>query len=53
VMPALTTVRQPLRQIGEIATRLLVARMAGEPVAAETHLQQPELVVRGSTAPPT
>jgi DNA-binding LacI/PurR family transcriptional regulator len=48
----LTTIRQPLSDIGKTATRLLVARVNGEPVPAETHLAEPALVVRGSTAPP-
>jgi DNA-binding LacI/PurR family transcriptional regulator len=34
------------------ATDLLVALVEGEKVAVETHRFTPELVVRGSTAPP-
>ena len=49
--PPLTTVHQPLEQIGELATRLLIARMAGVAGAPQTHCLQPELVVRGSTGP--
>ena len=51
VTPPLTTVRQPLEQIGEKAARLLIARVEGQPVAPTTHLLEPELIVRGSTAP--
>ena len=53
VTPALTTIRQPLQKIGEMATRLLIERIA-EPTqiqSDEPHLLAPELVVRESTAP--
>ena len=50
--PPLTTLRQPLRQIGETATRLLVQNIAGEMTESEYRLLKPELIVRGSTAPP-
>lgn len=51
-MPPLTTVHLPRIQIGETAARLLIARVAGDPVPETTHLLKPELIVRGSTAPP-
>jgi len=51
VTPALTTIRQPLLEIGAEALRLLVALIEGEPVDPVTHLRAPELVVRDSTAP--
>jgi LacI family transcriptional regulator len=51
VTPALTTVRQPLLEIGAEALRLLVALIEGDPVPPVTHLKPPELVVRDSTAP--
>lgn len=51
--PPLTTVRQPLLQIGEKAARLLVARIEGEKVPAVPHLLEPQLIVRGTTAPAT
>lgn len=48
--PTLTTVRQPLREMGETAARLLLARLrAGAPPAGDFVTVQPELVVRGST----
>lgn len=47
----LTTVRQPKRDLGRMAARVLMARIAGQQVAAETVLN-PELVVRASTCPP-
>ena len=46
--PPLTTVRQPIEEMGRQATRLLLARMAGE--AGGMHLVlDTELVVRAST----
>ena len=50
VLPALTTVAQPLREIGVQAVAQLVARMAGDVVdLADLPLR---LVVRDTTAPP-
>lgn len=49
--PPLTTVAQPLREMGATALRILLGLLAGEPV--ERHVRFPtELVVRASTAPP-
>jgi LacI family transcriptional regulator len=48
--PALTTVRQPLVEMGSKATRLLIALFEGREVAPETHWFAPELIVRSSTA---
>jgi len=50
--PPLTTLRQPFDKVGEEATRLLLRRVAGEAVPTVMHLFMPELLVRGSTAPP-
>jgi DNA-binding LacI/PurR family transcriptional regulator len=53
VLPALTTVRQPIQQLGELATRtLLAASESGELPQGRTELPT-SLVVRGSTAPPS
>lgn len=51
--PPLTTVRLPIREIGEEAGRLLLARLSGEPCTAPPPLAV-KLMVRGSTtaAPP-
>jgi LacI family transcriptional regulator len=48
--PPLTTARQRADIIVERATRMLIARIRGETVDNESF--NPELVVRGSTAPP-
>lgn len=51
--PALTTVRQPLRKMGEIAAETLLRRIASkEPESKPTSIiVEPELVVRGTTGP--
>ena len=53
VRPNLTTIRQPLRAIGERAASLLIEQMRGQPPETTdfVHLLQPELVVRQSCAP--
>lgn len=50
--PSLTTVRQPLRQMGETAARILLERLGGRDDHEEFVTVAPELVVRGSTGPP-
>lgn len=47
--PPLTTVRQPIEPMGRMVIEMLVAQLAGQRVAAEEYLFEPELVVRGST----
>jgi LacI family transcriptional regulator len=50
--PSLTTIRQPLREMGSIATRLLLAKIRGEKeLPAEVPIV-PELIIRESTLPP-
>ncbi|WP_421732864.1 LacI family DNA-binding transcriptional regulator [Cellulomonas sp.] len=50
--PALTTVHQPIQQMGAAAIALLITLMAGESVE-QTHIRLvTSLVERGSTAPP-
>jgi LacI family transcriptional regulator len=49
--PSLTTVRQPLRRMGEIAVETLVARIDGEKDWQREIAVQPEIVVRESTGP--
>ncbi|HEV2781050.1 MAG TPA: LacI family DNA-binding transcriptional regulator [Actinophytocola sp.] len=49
--PPLTTVRQPIEAMGQAAVDLLVNQMTGGAVLTDELLFEPELVVRGSTAP--
>jgi len=49
--PALTTVHQPLRAMGEEAVQMLLRLRAGEPSVTRLELAT-SLVVRNSTAPP-
>ncbi|MDF3287914.1 LacI family DNA-binding transcriptional regulator [Streptomyces silvisoli] len=49
--PPLTTVRQPIEAMGRAAVQLLTSQIAGKVVTGDELLFEPELVVRGSTAP--
>src|SRR5947208_16349572 len=49
ISPRLTTVRQPLKHMGEMAASTLLQRIQGLDVPEET-VVQPELVVRESTS---
>lgn len=51
-VPALTTIRQPLRRMGEMAAETLVARIDGWQNYPSTIAVEPEFVVRDSTAKP-
>jgi LacI family transcriptional regulator len=48
--PPLTTVRQPLRALGETAARLLLAHFEGEPLSDVPTVIPTSLVIRESTA---
>jgi DNA-binding LacI/PurR family transcriptional regulator len=48
--PSLTTVRQPLQKMGEIAARTLIDQIEGREEYLPEILIEPELVVRKSTA---
>src|SRR5439155_9367162 len=50
--PPLTTIHQPAREIGELATRLLLDLSNDRAAADLVLVLEPRLVVRGSTAPP-
>ena len=50
--PPLTSIRQPLIQIGETAANLLLKQLSGDADSPQSYLLAPELIVRGSTAPP-
>ena len=47
--PSLTTIRQPLNQIGVVAARILLQRIRGQAAFPDSVSIQPELVVREST----
>jgi LacI family repressor for deo operon, udp, cdd, tsx, nupC, and nupG len=49
--PPLTTVRQPIEAMGQAAVTQLMSQIGGANVSSEEMLFEPELVVRGSTAP--
>jgi alanine racemase len=49
--PPLTTVRQPVAQMGSTAVSALADAIGGDPVASREYLFAPELVLRGSTGP--
>jgi LacI family transcriptional regulator len=50
--PALTTVRQPMQEMGEAAARLLLDHVRGSPEAAPSCVIPTSLVIRGSTLQP-
>jgi LacI family transcriptional regulator len=50
--PPLTTVRIPQYDMGAEAARLLLLRMRDPAAPVQTITLRPELIVRGSTAPP-
>jgi LacI family transcriptional regulator len=52
LLPPLTSVRIPQREIGKVAAELLLERLGGGSAAVTETLLEPTLVVRGSTAPP-
>ncbi len=49
--PSLTTVKQPLRRMGELAVEMLVERIEGGQELQREIAVQPEIVIRESTAP--
>lgn len=53
VSPALTTIRQPLAEMGERATQMLIAQIEGRQTGDLSYRAEPELIIRGSTAPCT
>jgi len=50
--PPLTTVHQPMRQMGEAAARKLLSHFDGETMPEEPSIIATTLIVRGSTVPP-
>lgn len=55
--PAITTIRQPLQEMGQLATERLLRSISldrgAETGGAGLHILQPQLVVRTSSAPPS
>jgi DNA-binding LacI/PurR family transcriptional regulator len=51
--PSLTTIRQPLRQMGIVAARILLQRIRGQATFPDVVPIHPELVIRESTCPPS
>jgi DNA-binding LacI/PurR family transcriptional regulator len=50
--PSLTTIRQPLHQMGAVAARILLQRIRGQATFPDMVPIMPELVIRESTSPP-
>jgi LacI family transcriptional regulator len=50
--PSLTTIRQPLQQMGVVAARILLQRIRGQATFPDAVPIQPELVIRESTCAP-
>jgi DNA-binding LacI/PurR family transcriptional regulator len=49
--PAISVVRQPSRELGRVAARMLCSRINNEPVEQSTTMLSCELVLRGSCCP--
>jgi DNA-binding LacI/PurR family transcriptional regulator len=50
--PSLTTIRQPLNEMGAVASRVLLQRIRGQATFPDVIPIHPELVIRESTCPP-
>lgn len=50
--PSLTTIRQPLAQMGRVAARILLQRIRGQATFPDVVPIHPELIIRESTCPP-
>jgi LacI family transcriptional regulator len=51
-IPSLTTIRQPLTQMGKMAARILLQRIRGQATFPDVVPIRPELIIRESTCPP-
>ena len=51
--PSLTTIRQPLHQMGAVAARILLQRIRGQATFPDVVPIHPELIIRESTCPPS
>ncbi|MFP5204878.1 MAG: LacI family DNA-binding transcriptional regulator [Acidobacteriota bacterium] len=52
-IPSLTTIRQPLNEMGKMAARILLKRVRGQNSLPHAVPVMPELVIRESTCPPS
>jgi DNA-binding LacI/PurR family transcriptional regulator len=52
LQPPLTTIHQPRREMGRLATELLIALLQRQAVGSQRITVEGELIVRGSTARP-
>jgi len=50
--PSLTTIRQPLHEMGAVAARILLQRIRGQATFPDVIPIHPELIIRESTCPP-
>jgi LacI family transcriptional regulator len=50
--PSLTTIRQPLHEMGKLAAQLLLERLRSPDVIAQEVAVKPRLIVRETTCPP-
>jgi LacI family transcriptional regulator len=50
--PSLTTVRQPVYEIGQRITRILIKQIQGRTVTETQVVLTPQLMTRGSSGPP-
>jgi LacI family transcriptional regulator len=50
--PSLTTIRQPLHEMGMVAARILLQRIRGQATFPDIVPIHPELIIRESTCPP-
>ena len=50
--PSLTTIRQPLHEMGAVAARILLQRIRGQATFPDVVPIHPELIIRESTCPP-
>jgi LacI family transcriptional regulator len=50
--PSLTTIRQPLQEMGATAAELLIRKLTNDESVGNIRLR-PELIVRSSTCPPS
>ncbi len=50
--PSLTTIRQPIFEIGELLAQMLIKLIDEQPISEQQILVKPELIIRGSSGQP-